>query len=152
MNAFVTGLDLERNDRERLDVVIGRIEFGRAAVADHVEELERVRRIAEKRESALREYAKPIEHLEELAGRLMDGANDGLVLLGQILHAVHKRHGHVGVEAARGLVAKEDRRIRDDLGGERQSPSLAAADAFDAALRIADHRVLALFEVQLKRK
>ena len=83
-----------------------------------------------------------IEHLKDLARRLMYGANDRLALFGQIFHRLDDRDGHERVEAARRLVAEQYRRIRDDLGGERESSLLATTDSF---VTDSDRIVLALF-------
>ena len=79
----------------------------------------------------------------------MNGANDSFAALGQTFHALDERDGHVGVEAAGWLVTKENGRICDHFGCECEASSFAARYAFDAAIRISDTRILALFQVQL---
>ena len=115
IDSFETGLLLERNYRKRFDVVVSRIEFGRTAVSNHVEEFERVRWIAQESQTTFGQNAEAVEHLKELAGRLMDGANDGLALFGQISHALDQCHGHVRVEARCRFIAEQDGWIRNHL-------------------------------------
>ena len=45
----------------------------------------------------------------------MDGADDGLALLGDVSHCLDNRLSHEGVEATRGLVTEKDVRIGDRL-------------------------------------
>lgn len=45
----------------------------------------------------------------------MNGANDGLALLGNVPHGLHNRLSHEGIKATRGLVAEENVGIGDRL-------------------------------------
>ena len=145
VDSFETGFFFERNYRKRFDVVVSRIEFGRTAVSNHVEEFERVRWIAQESQTTFRQDAEAVEHLKELTGRLMDGADDGLVLLGQVLHAINQRHGHVGIETARRLITEQDGWVSDDFRSKCQSSSFATTYSFYSSLRVTNHGVFALF-------
>jgi hypothetical protein len=73
---------------------------------------------------------------------LVDGADNGLAHGGQVLQHHDDVLRHVRVQSRRGLVAKEERRIGEDLAGKRQQLGLAARDTLDAA-GDPDERVLA---------
>ncbi len=64
---------------------------------------------------------------------LVDDAEDGGPPLRHAVHQVHDVLGHPRVEPGRGLVAEEQRRVRDHLGGEGEAAHLPAGDALDAA-------------------
>ena len=101
-------------------------------------------RLAHVGDAALGHEKETVELLEYLARRLMYGAHDRLAHAARhALHAVHYGHGHERVEAARRLVAEQNGRIDEQLGGEGQATPLAARYA--RYVNRADQRVLALF-------
>jgi len=61
--------------------------------------------------AALSDEEEPVKGWEELRGRLVYGADDGLALPGQAAQQAHHRGRHEGVQAARRLVAEQERRI-----------------------------------------
>ena len=130
--------------------MIGRIVFDWTRPASRLEKGARFRRIAQERQTTLGQHAVAVEHLKELTGRLMNGADDGLALLSEVFHAIHQHHGHVGVEARCRLVTKQDGRVGENFGRKSQATSLSAADAFDAAIWTSDFGILAFLQVQLQ--
>ena len=136
--------------RQRFDVVVGWIVLDWTRPAGRLEKTASFRRIAQERQTALGQHAVAVEHLKELTGRLMNGADDGLALACEVFHAIDQHHGHVGVEARRGLVTEQDGRVGENLGRKGQATSLSAADAFDAAVWTSDFRVFTFFQVELK--
>lgn len=71
-----------------------------------------------------------MELAEKFRAGLVNGADDGFALRGHAAHHVDDFLGGKRVEAGGRLVAKEQRRIGEQLGGERQSLFLAAGQNF----------------------
>jgi hypothetical protein len=79
----------------------------------------------------------------------MNGTNDYLALLRQVRELVDNHVSHVGVEARDGLVAEQDLRIGEDLGGEREAALLSARNAL-GIVHPADFYVPTLVQIELK--
>jgi len=71
--------------------------------------------------SAIGQQHHIVEVVEELRTRLVNGAQDGGALLGQLVQGGHQLLGTVGVQARGGLIAEQDHRIVEQLHGEGQS-------------------------------
>ena len=149
LNFLLALVGLGGQNGQCFDVKVRRVVVDRTWVSLAAKELWRVCQLTTEGDTALGHEEKAIEHLVHLARGLMDRADDGLSLLGQISHRLHDGHGHVGVEAACGLVGKKDRRVRDDFGREGESSSLTARYSLDAELGRADQGVFALLQIEL---
>ena len=106
-----------------------------APVVGGIEELDRIRigRAEEDHRAGLvslvaRDHEQVVELLVDLEAGLVDGGEDGLAGLGQILQQIDDRLGVVGGQAGGGLVEKQHRRVGDELQGDVDALALAAAE------------------------
>ena len=64
----------------------------------------------------------------------MDGADNCLALLGQVLHALNDCHGHERIQSTSRLITEQERRIGQHLRSEGQTLAFATGNALDATL------------------
>lgn len=132
--------------RKHADQKLGRIVRGRTHMSMLREESHRLRRFAHERHPAVGHQQHLLKHGEQLAGRLMYGAHDRGAASRQKLQCTHQLLGAVRIEAGRWLVAEQNRRTRQQLGGERQPFPFATRQNFATGRRVgaadARHRAL----------
>ena len=97
--------------------------------------------------SALVEDPEGIEAPENVAARLMDNRHDEGTGVGHLLEQVHQEFGVLAAQAARRLIDEEDLRLPNELEGDVQPLSLAAADRL--VQRVSDRKVACLLQPQL---
>ncbi|KAG6521487.1 hypothetical protein ZIOFF_018608 [Zingiber officinale] len=93
--------------------------------------------------------AEVIEEAEDLAAGLVDGGDNGLVVVHQdVLQRLHHEEGGCVVEPGGGLVEEEESRPRQDLQCDAQSLLLPAIDP--PHVLVPDQPVCALLQLHLK--
>ncbi|KAG6488651.1 hypothetical protein ZIOFF_049900 [Zingiber officinale] len=93
--------------------------------------------------------AEVIEEAEDLAAGLVDGGDNGLVVVHHdVLQRLHHEEGGCVVEPGGGLVEEEESRLRQDLQCDAQSLLLPAVDP--PHVLVPDQPVCALLQLHLK--
>ena len=97
--------------------------------------------------STLVEDPQGIEASENVTAGLMDDRHDEGTGVGHLLEQVHQEFGVLAAQAARRLIDEEDLRLPNELEGDVQPLSLAAADRL--VQRVSDRKVACLLQPQL---
>ena len=93
------------------------------------EVLPRLRRRSVEGELALDEQHHRVAEVDVVEG--VGDEHDGLALVAQLAQQEHERLFQAGIEAAGRLVEQQQRRLRQQLGGDRDALALSAGEKVD---------------------
>ena len=99
--------------------VVAGIGVERTEIALFVDVIDGLLGVALEEEMAFWEEEEMVEDVVDLAGGLVESADDGAALFGHLFEEEHDLQGGLGVEAGRGLVQEQDARLAQQLHSDR---------------------------------